>query len=1842
MPDPETLEGIAIIGMSGRFPGARDLDEYWRNLRAGVEAITFFTAAELEAAGIPPEVLAAPDYVRAGGVLTDIDLFDAQFFGFTAREAELLDPHHRLFLEQAWQALESAGYDSASYPGAIAVFGGMGMGEYLLKNLHSNPEVLRAAGGLRLRIYNDKDFLASLTAYKLNLKGPTASVQAACATSLVAASLACQSLVSYQCDMALAGGVCLSVPPRAGYFAHEGVFSPDGHCRAFDARAQGTVSGAGAGVLVLKRLAEAVADGDTLHAVIKGWAVNNDGALKVGYTAPSLDGQAEAIAMAQAVAGVDADTITYVEAHGTGTPLGDQIEIAALSRVFRETTARTGFCAVGSVKASIGHLDAAAGAASLIKTALALEHREIPPSVNFEQPNPAIDFAGSPFYVNAALQPWAVAAGVPRRAGVSAFAVGGVNAHLVLEEAPAPPAPAPGRPWQLLRLSARTEEALEAMSDRLAERLERADRPDLADLAYTLEVGRRGFAHRRALVCRGAEDAVEALRRRDPKRLLAGVPDGHERSVAFLFPGLGNHYVGMARELYQEEAVFRRHLDRCAELLTPALGEDIRAVLYPTPAAPPAAPGGAPDLRSMLGRGAEPEEGAGELIGTRLAQPVLFAVEHALAQLWISWGVEPRALAGYSIGEYVAACLAGVFSLEDALRLVAERARLIDGLPRGAMLAVSLAETAVRPLLGEALSLAAINGPEVCVVAGPAEAVAELQRRLAGNGVTCRRLQTTHAFHSSMMEPIVSRFAGLVRAVPRRSPQIPFVSNVTGTWITPEAAMDPGYWAEHLVRPVRFADALRVLWQEPSRVLLEVGPGQALSSWALQLPREGEAAGERKAFPSLRHAYDPQSDQAFLLTARGRLWLAGAEVPTEGFWAGQGRRRVPLPTYPFERRRYWIEPGRAVPVAVAPAAGEEAPQAVADWFWVPVWKETAPFLGRSGDAALDGPWLIFADREGVGFALAERLEAQGQEVALAVAGERFERVEEGAYTLAPADPEGYRRLLADLDAEGRGPARALHLWNVTREPPAAGEALDLGLHSLVFLAQALGERGRPLDLTVLASRLHAVTGEEEIHPETAALLGACAVIPLEIPGVTCRSLDLLPPAADGRREGELIDRLVAELAAGEEAGSVVAWRGGRRWVREFAPVRLAGSGRGRLRRGGVYLITGGRGGIGLVLARELARSVQAKLVLVGRSPVPAGDEWPHALREIEALGGEVLALAADVTDREALRKVRRLAEERFGAVHGILHAAGVPPGGMIQLKTREALAAVLAPKVAGTRALAEVFAGAELDFLMLFSSLTSILGAFGLVDHAAANAFLDAFAHDAVRRGLPVVAVHWDTWLEVGQAAAAAGYGLAGRAGAAAGGGVHPLLAERTGDEPGEAVYRTLLGTGTHWVLDEHRIAGRGLLPGTAYLEMARAAFADRAGAGPVELRRFAFLEPLIVPEGETREVRTVLARDGEEWDFRVESRAVAAGPWREHARGRARSAAEGRGDRRDLAALAAECRGGEARRPAGDGKRERAIGFGPRWQDLVRGLTAGEGGALAELELPAGFAADLADFQLHPALLDAATGFVQLQGEGSYLPLGYERVVVRRPLPARFFSHARFAGGDGGTLACDLTLLAPDGEVLVEIEGYTLRRIEDPAALAASAASAPAEPFAGIRPEQGAEAFRRLLAAGGLPAEILVSIRPFPALLRRDRSLSRQQLLAEAKRLHAPGAVHERPRLQTAFEPPRTALEERLAGVWRELLGLASVGVHDDFFDLGGDSLLVTRLIGLLEEAFGVQLSLRAVFEAPTVSELAVVIVQAQAADTARTDSEALAAALAEIQQLSPEELQRALAEEG
>ena len=1748
-PPPPVAPPVAVVGLAGRFPGADGLDAYWDALVTGTELVRTIPEDELRALGVPEHVLRDPRFVPASPVLDGIEEFDAAFFGSTPREAELRDPQHRLFLETAHTALEHAGLDPARPGGRIGVFAGVKENDYLARVLRADPHLDDRLDGMTLGVANDHDFVATLASYALDLRGPSMTVNSACSTSLVAVHLACRALAAGDCEVAIAGAASLEIPQGRGYLAMEGgVLSPDGHCRPFSADAAGTMWGSGVAAVVLMPLDAALAAGHTVHAVLLGSALSNDGAGKAGFTAPGEDGQVAAVSDALRGAGIDPRTVSYVEAHGTGTRLGDPVEVAALTRAYASGDDRQ-WCLLGSVKGNAGHLVAAAGLAGLVKTVLALEHGTVPPTLHAERPNPLMDLPATPFRLATSATPWPRTPGAPRRAGVSAFGIGGTNAHVVLEEAPEVPAVPSTAPRHLLPFSAKAGAARDEALVRLGRHLGAHPGTDLGDVAHTLQVGRGEHPHRAVLVASGPADAAHALLAPDRRRIrTARVPATAPR-VALLFTGQGAQHPGMARGAYDTWPAFRDALDTCADLLAEPLGRDLRDALWPGDAA--------------------------ELARTGLTQPALFAVEWATAALWRSWGVEPAAAVGHSVGELVAATVAGVFALPDALALVALRGRLMQAMPPGAMLSVGLDEAEVE--LPPALTVAAVNAPGTCVVAGPVGDVEAYAAELAARGGAATRLRTSHAFHSAMMDPVVDAFAAAVATVPRRAPRLPFPSNTTGEWITDEQAVDPAYWGRHVRAPVRFAQCLTtLLGGEPDGwALVEAGPGRTLAD----LARRTAGRGAPAPLPTLPPAHDgdPARDADTALTALGELWLRGVAVDWAGV-TGPDRRRIPLPTYAFQRRRHWAAapdtaPGTAPGTTAAPAVpAPTGPPAPADRFSVPGWAQAAPVVAP---VPVDGPVVVVADAGTPGDALADRLAADGARVVRVRAGAGFEWPAADEVVVDPAERDDWSWLLDGLAESGLLPARVVDATGLTGGGDPAADA-DRTLRRLLALGQALAGGPAPdVELVVLTAGAHDVRGDDLTAPGLAVVAGPCRVLPLESPRIRCRHVDVDRPDPGALR---------TELGA-PDADPVVALRGGRRWLPTTQPVHLdEGDPAAGLRPGGTWLVTGGLGGVGLAVAEHLARRSGARVALLGRTAPPA--RAAAAVRRVRAAGGNALTCTADVTDADALRRVRAEVEARFGPVTGIVHAAGLPGGGLVELTDAATVAAVVAPKIGGTLALAAVFGDLPLDAFVLCSSVAALTGGLGQVDYVAANAFLDAYARSADRPVATTLSIGWGAWLETGMYAAWRRGAPAAPAAdeEPADGGAHPWLPRRR-DEPDGAV---VLGgdlSAAQWVLDEHRLDGVPVLPGTAMAELLLAG--ARAAGAAAALRDVRFLAPLAVPDGTAARIEvTVAAADGARslaLRSYPDSSVPDDGPLVVHAVATTDVATAAR--HVDLTAPADAGAG----RPPFD---EPWLAFGPRWSS-VHGVADGPGGEVATLVAPPEATAELGSFTVHPALLDAATACGRGADTGGerFLPVGYDRIEVLGPLPERFHAVLRPAGAGDGERRTDVVLTGPDGAEVVRLDGFTLR------AVAPAAAPPPGGP--GLLPTEGAEALRRVLAAG-LGPHVLVSAVPLEEMRDGLRPAAPEPAAGEA-------APADRDGLDP-YVAPRTELEHRLAALWAEALGVGDIGVEDDYFGLGGNSMAGVHLLWRVGEVLGVTLTMRHLFDAPTIAGMAEAVGQVRA----------------------------------
>ncbi|MDQ3738475.1 MAG: SDR family NAD(P)-dependent oxidoreductase [Actinomycetota bacterium] len=1880
---------IAIVGLAAHLPGARDPYQFWANLRAGFESVRELTEEQLLDAGVSKEMMRRPGYVKSASVLEDVFHFDADFFGLSPKEAGIMDPQHRHFLMAVWEAMEDAGHVPEAFDGAIGLFAGCGANSYYMFNLLTNPDLVRDVGLFLLRhTGNDKDFLATRASYLFNLRGPSVNVQTACSTSLVATHLAVQHLLSGECDMALAGGVTIEIPHGQGYQYHEGeVLSPDGHCRAFDHRSQGTVFGSGVGIVAMRRLQDALDDGDQIYAVVKGTAVNNDGTQKVGYLAPSVDGQAACITEALGVAEIEPQSLSYVECHGTGTPMGDPIEIAALGQAFRADADKTGYCRIGSVKTNIGHLDTAAGVASLIKVSLALRNGEIPPSLNFERNNPQLDIEQSPFVVNAELTDWRREGSSPRRAGVNSLGVGGTNAFAVVEEAPERTASPSSNAWRLLTLSAKNRAALDSSSSRLAAHLLAHPKLDLADVSWTLQVGRHHFPERRVLAARDRDEAIALLEARDTRRVFSHSAPTGERSIAFMFPGGGTQYARMAADLHGAHPEFAASLAEGLELLRTAYDLDLRPLLLCDP---------------------DEVEGAGALLQTPANQlPAIFIVEHALARLLISWGIEPDALVGHSVGENTAACVAGTMSFADCLGLVVLRGRLTE-LVVGSTSAVPVAPQDITEIIEElGLDLAVVNAPDLSVVSGGDEAIAAFEGRVRADGIEPQRVKVRAAAHSRLLDPVLAEFRAYLESITLSAPTIPWVSNRTGTWITDEQATDPGYWVEHLRHTVFFSDCITTLAADPTRVLLEVGPGKALSSLARMNP---EFKSTQAAIPTMRHPDENLDDEAFLLTAIGRLWATGAPLDVDRLFADGDRRRVGLPTYAFQTQPFFIEPGAGRSPGETPSGSyvDREPDE-SRWFWEPVWKSH-----DCGEPISDTvTWLVLLDQAGVGSEVAARLRQRGDDVVMVRIGDSFHHVSDGEYVIAPENGlMDYENLMRDLVRTGHVPDRIAHLALLATDDrqyrPGSSffhRNQELGFQSLVLLAQAWASAGlaRPLHVAVATMGSQSVVSTDVAPwPEQATVLGPVRIIPREFADVTLSTFDIdqlelfpdsrlksgLEDVADvvtgirrsgltahlrhrtngderpgrarrGRRQ-TLVDAVTAELLA-PPVHQIVALRGERRFVHEVRRVSLdIEPAPPRLRRGGAVLITGGLGGIGLTIAEQLFESSGAQLALLSRTAMPDRAAWDDLasrlgpdhptsdritrIRALEAGGAEILLLAGDVTDVERMREVTATVRERFGGIHGVVHAAGVVDDNLLVTKSLADMDDVLAPKVYGTLVLEQAVEHDDLDLFVMFSSTSTVTAPLGQVDYVAANAFLNAFAAARRAQGSDhVLALNWGVWNEVGMAAEAA-VRLDRSAAPEEVPCAHPFYDARTTDRRGVTRLTARWQTEDVWLLDDHRnVAGEALVPGSGYAELAKAALEEIGVDKPFEIRDLTFLRPLASPSGGHVDVQAVLTPSEEGYLFEVRE-AVAVGAstaedspspgrpgWRKAAEATLALYEQPPAPTIDLVAEQAACPVREAVRT----HQQDHLRFGPRW-DVVERVQRGDHAALAWLRLPDAFVGDLDAVALHPAMVDLGTGFAMslvegYTGEHLWVPVSYRSIRIFDRLPREAVALATAHAGSSeasGFATFDVALCDPAGRVIVQVEEFTIKRIDGllDVGLGRPVLAADVEfeqpdgaerqlsqselvfqhnLSQGIVPDEGKRAFARVLADGHRPV-IYASSMDVTALQSQAQQASAAQTRPAST---DSSAVFSRPELDSEYVAPRNDIEESLVAVWQELLGINEIGVQDSFFDLGGHSLIAVRLFAKVKRLFSVDFPISVLFEAPTVEACAALIAGAMPA---------------------------------
>jgi acyl transferase domain-containing protein/acyl carrier protein len=1363
--DLDDNDFIAVIGVSGRFPEAATVDELWKNLLAGRDCLHTFTDDELDQLGIPSHVYSAPNFIRRGTRLPFQTSFDYRFFGFTPKEAEVMDPQSRIFLEEAYSALENAGIDPLTEDRPVGVFAGSNPNDYsVLQGAVDQTDPLSAFDRL---IGSDKDFLATRLSHRLNLTGPALTLQTACSTSLVAVHLAVQSLLSRECTVALAGGVTVNFRQGVGYFYQDGmILSPTGECRAFDAEAAGTTLGQGCGVVVLKRLADAVAEGDNVLAVVRGSSINNDGSDKAGYTAPSVNGQSEAIEIAQEIAEVAPETITYIEAHGTGTKVGDPIEIAGLTRAFERGTDRKQFCGIGSVKSNVGHLDAAAGIAGFIKAVMAIKHGILPASIHYSKPNPDIEFEKTPFYVNDTTSAWLTDPGVPRRAGVSAFGIGGTNAHVILEEPPVLPTPMSSRRTaELLVVSARTKEAVGRRLAQLGEAFQADPALDLGHVAATLRDRRAAFPFRTTVAITGNDEGpAGAIQRAAAAPIVRRAADTSPLTT-FLFSGQGAQYVNMGRGLYESSPAFAGAFDHCADLFLPLIGTDLRGLVF--------APAGSEDQASRT------------LRETAFTQPALFAIEYAAAQMLSSLGVTADAVVGHSIGEYAAAVHAGIMSVEDATLLVARRGQLMQSMEPGSMLSVSANMTQL-PTPPSDVELAADNARDIVAYSGPTPSIESFKAQLDELDIRCTILRTSHAFHSAMMEAAVDQFETVVGSVTLSEPSLPMASNVTGTWITPDEATDPAFWASQIRRPVLFRACIATVAASGTAAFIEVGPGRPL----VALTQQNNAIDPAKTatVQLFRSAKQKTDDWSGALAAVGSLWSAGVSIDWYRFRSVDPNgahetmsAHVALPSYPFERNDVWGPEHRHILAMPRPGTSSAVDQTIRNdndkWLYAEAFKRGRRVRTISTDV-VRRPVVLFAPATPTGAHLTGLIQDHlGDCVVISpgAPGSAPTLINENSYSVDPSDAEGFETLVTDL-LTSRAPGHIIHAWMMEEVAPSIEvvERTTAQLESGVLAVEALARLSGSI-LTGSSTQLDVVTTDafelgrtRRVRPGSAALTGTVKVLPIEFTSIAARHLDLA-----GQPGADELNHLVGELAvlqtvdpASVSEPVIAALRDGRVWTPWVALDETSAHNSNRLKQHGSYLIVGGLGGVGLSIAEHLARKYSAKLTLTSRSgrptPDPSNPELSHRLAvldEIEGVASGVEIVAADASDLEAMTIAFDRAEEAHGHIDGVIVAAGLADQrGGVATRSRQDSIDMMAAKVHGSVVVLDLAASRDLDFVLLSSSIASTLyhNRFGQISYVTGNTFAQAAATAARADGIPAVTVAWDDWKDMGMSVRAA------------------------------------------------------------------------------------------------------------------------------------------------------------------------------------------------------------------------------------------------------------------------------------------------------------------------------------------------------------------------------------------------------------------------------------------------------------------------------------------------------
>lgn len=1816
----ENKDKIAIVGIDCRLPGANNAQEFWENLVKEKESLVEFTEEELKEAGVPPKTYNNPNYVRRRGVVRDAEMFDAEFFNFTPREAELLDPQHRLFLECAWHALEDGGIDPFNTDKKVAVFGGTGSPYHLLDTIE-NESVLKYANGTSIITSNDKDYVTTRVSYKLNLKGPSINVQSACSTSMVGVVMGIDSLLSYQSDVVLAGGATVELPVTKGYTYQEGSLeSPDGKCRTFDKDAQGTVFSRGCGVVALKRLEDAIEDKDHIYAVILGGAINNDGNRKAGYTAPSVQGQVEVITEALEFSGISPRSISMVEAHGTATPVGDPIEVSSLTEAFSQYTDDKQYCALGSVKTNIGHTDVASGVASLIKTSLSLKHGIIPASLNYNESNPAINFNESPFFVNTKTKQWEKN-GVPRRALINSFGVGGTNACVILEEPPQPKKAEVKKQYDSLFVSAHSKTSFENYCKEVKAYLEAHPDTNLSQFAHTSRIARKPMKYKAVFPFKEYGDLLQSLEKSSPLKQVTAAG----KELVFMFPGQGNQFINMGYELYQHIPDFKECIDYCATTLQSIIGIDIRTIIFPSDQ--------------------DAEKSKEQIDHTYITQPAIFMISYALANTLQNYGVKPDKLIGHSVGEYVAAAISGIMSLEDALKSVAIRGKLVFDLPQGSMLAVLMSEEELVKILPKELCVAVINSPELVVVSGETEHIEAFAKKLKEDKVFNKLLPTSHAFHSTMMEPCLEEYADFFKTVTLHAPKIPVISTVTGKILTDEEAQSQEYWINHVVDPVRFGDAASQVLENESAVFFECGPGQSL-----------ESAVKRRVTKEMKHAVIstlPEKADAVISMdhALGRLWMENIPVDFDVRYDSSEYDKMPFPLLPFNRKSYLVD-FSAKSSNLAVGENIKSPM-VEDWYFVPSWKKTSAidFLPKIEKEATDTDekWLVFVESE-LSKAVVENLKSQGKTYVTVHRGSSFDQ-NENSFSINPLEKGDYERLFEAINEENIG-LKVVYTWSFTEDNDLislenAAHELNTNFYNLLYLEQGIIANNiiENVRIVSLINDGFDVVGNGNARPEKTLAIGPMKVLFKEHLGISTQLINI--NGTNKHNTNKLAAEIVKEVNA-ETDENIISYSGLHRWTQTFEQIRVPNDGGTKLLKDkGVYVITGGSGGIGRVLSELIAKKVKgATIVWTGRKAFPDRANWDSLLKDdqtdsvlkekirtiqkVEELGSKVAYYSVGVLDFEKMQQTFDTIEQEYGAINGVIHSAGVAGGGVVASIDKERIAPVIEPKVQGTLILKELLKNRDVDFIYLFSSITAILGEVGRVDYIAANSFMDACAnapgwlHDKAA----VSSINWGQWGLVGMAADWRMETLKSKNNQSE----HKVIGHSSENYPlelsfiqkndNESCHQVHIDIDKHWIFKEHLLTSIPTMVGTSYIETLIKWKEKEGISGDLILKNTTFLSPLMIMPNMLRDLYLFSTQKSEgHYEFTFKSinggsEVTEQNGWQDHFSGEVIFEEHEDGESINVETLL-DAMPKEDDHPhklvITDANNKPTLQYSKRW-DCKEKIHFGENQWLTKMALHDEFKDDFSYFFLHPAMMDVATsahfGYMD-DVKSNYLPFSYGTVRIYAPFKQEFYAYAKVSDQqlDDNHLSFDFHLFDLEGKLIAEVLDYSFVKLGD-----SSESNEPKEKKEevvlealedDILPNEGEEVLETLLCNDNL-SQVIIYVKD----LLKDMDDSRHSVLIKKRKEKITSAkkvadVDDRPDIDTPYVQPENEIEITIAAVWTAILGINKIGLNDAFNSLGGNSLLAIQVVSGIKDEFDVAISTDEFVNNPTVFKLGELVLE-------------------------------------